>query len=109
MPWQPLPGDDDADPTRLADVVERLVKGWGAASTGTTRTVFGDWDEIVGTQLAQRTRPTSLRRGTLVVAVSDPAWATQLRFLEAELVARIRAMTGTEEVRKIEVRVASRG
>ena len=50
-------------------------------------------------------RPRSLRQGTLVVAVSDPAWATQLRFLEAELVARIRTTTASSEVTAIQVRV----
>jgi len=105
MPWQSLPGADGADPTPLSEVVDRLVKGWGAASTDTTRTVFADWDEIVGDGLAAHARPRSLRRGTLVIAVADPAWATQLRFLEADLVARIRASTGSEEVTAIEVRV----
>jgi predicted nucleic acid-binding Zn ribbon protein len=109
MPWQPLPGDDRSDPTPLAEVVDRLVSGWGAASADTTRTVFGDWDDIVGPQLAGRTKPRTLRQGTLTIAVSDPAWATQLRFLEAELVARIAAMTGSDEVERIDVRVVPNG
>ena len=109
MPWHPLPGDPSSDPTAVGDVVERLVRGWGAASASTTRTVFADWEEIVGGPLAARSRPRSLRRGRLVVAVSDPAWATQLRFLEAELVARIAAMTGSAEVVSIEVRVVPGG
>ena len=46
-----------------------------------------------------------LRERTLVVAVADPAWATQLRFLEQELLARIAAATGSDEVTAIEVRV----
>jgi predicted nucleic acid-binding Zn ribbon protein len=41
----------------------------------------------------------------LVVAVSDPAWATQLRFLERDLVERLRTELGTDAVNEIEVRV----
>jgi predicted nucleic acid-binding Zn ribbon protein len=85
--------------------LDRLLRSWDAASVGTTRSLFGEWDQIVGPQVARYARPRTLRRGTLVVAVTDPAWATQLRFLEAELVTRIAAATGTEEVRAIEVRV----
>jgi predicted nucleic acid-binding Zn ribbon protein len=105
MPWQPLPGDAGADPRPIADSVEQVVRGWGTGSAATTRSLFADWDEIVGPQLAAHARPRSLRQGTLVVAVSDPAWATQLRFLEADLVARIKATTGSREVAAIQVRV----
>ncbi len=44
-----------------------------------------------------------------MVAVADPAWATQLRFLEGELLERIAAATGSDEVRAIEVRVRRAG
>jgi predicted nucleic acid-binding Zn ribbon protein len=104
MPWQPLPAGAP-DPRPLSETLDRLVQGWGAGSTGTTRSLFAEWDEIVGPQLARHVRPRSLRQGTLVVAVSDPAWATQLKFLESELVARIKATTASSEVTAIQVRV----
>jgi predicted nucleic acid-binding Zn ribbon protein len=105
MPWQPLPTDAAGDPRPLSETLDRLVQGWGAGSTGTTKSLFADWEDIVGPQLAHRVRPRSLRQGTLVLAVSDPAWATQLRFLEAELIARIRTTTASSEVTAIQVRV----
>jgi hypothetical protein len=40
-----------------------------------------------------------------VVAVSDPAWATQLRFLETTLLERLQAELGPDTVTVIEVRV----
>jgi predicted nucleic acid-binding Zn ribbon protein len=77
----------------------------GAPSSDVTRSIFADWSEIVGAQLAAHARPHALRERTLVVAVSDPAWATQLRFLEVDLLGRIAAATGSDEVTAIEVRV----
>jgi predicted nucleic acid-binding Zn ribbon protein len=109
MPWQPLPSDPDPEPAVLRDSLDRLMRSWGSASTTTTGSLFADWDEIVGPHLAAQTRPRSLRDGVLVVAVSDPAWATQLRFLEAELVVRIRQTTGSGEVTAIQVRVVPPG
>jgi predicted nucleic acid-binding Zn ribbon protein len=44
----------------------------------------------------------------LVVGVDDPAWATQLRFLESELLERLAAEFGPGEVTSIEVRVRRR-
>ncbi|CAB4985919.1 unannotated protein [freshwater metagenome] len=46
-----------------------------------------------------------MRGTTLVVAVSDPAWATQLRFLEHDLVERLRTELGPNAIDAIEVRV----
>ena len=105
MPWQPLPSSSGSDPQPLADSVDRLVRSLGAPSAQLTQSVFADWDEIVGPAIAPHARPHALRERTLVVAVADPAWATQLRFLEGELIGRITAATGSDEIRAIEVRV----
>jgi predicted nucleic acid-binding Zn ribbon protein len=107
MPWQPLPSSSGGDPRPLGETVDRLVRSMGAPSASATRSIFADWAEIVGDQIADHARPHALRERTLVVAVSDPAWATQLRFLEADLLARIAAATGSDEVTAIEVRVRS--
>jgi predicted nucleic acid-binding Zn ribbon protein len=93
----------------LADTVDRLARSLGAPSAQVTQSIFADWDEIVGPAIAPHARPQALRERTLVVAVADPAWATQLRFLEAELLARIAAATGSDEVAGIEVRVRPTG
>jgi predicted nucleic acid-binding Zn ribbon protein len=105
VPWQPLPSNRQPDPAPVGETVDRLLRSWGSASVAATGSVFADWDDIVGPQLAGHAHPRSLRNGVLVVAVTDPAWATQLRFLEAELVARIGQSTGSDEVRSIQVRV----
>jgi predicted nucleic acid-binding Zn ribbon protein len=100
-----LPSSSDPDPVPVAESVERLTRSWGSASVGATRSLFGDWAEIVGPQVAAHATPRSVRNGVLVLSVGDPAWATQLRFLEAELLGRIARTTGTDEVRSIQVRV----
>jgi predicted nucleic acid-binding Zn ribbon protein len=105
VPWQPLPSSSAGDPRPVSETIDRLVRSMGAPSADVTRSIFADWPEIVGEHLAAHARPHALRERTLVVAVSDPAWATQLRFLEAELLGRIAAATGSDEVNAIEVRV----
>jgi hypothetical protein len=51
--------------------------------------------------------PVKLDGTVLLVEVDEPAWATQVRFLEADLGERLRSATGAE-VDRIEVRVAGR-
>jgi predicted nucleic acid-binding Zn ribbon protein len=66
--------------------------------------VFGRWDEVVGAAVAAHVQPVKLDGDRLVVEVDDPAWATQLKFLEADLRERLREATGAE-IRQFEIRV----
>ena len=43
--------------------------------------------------------------GCLVVDVDHPTWATELRFLEAEVLQRLRDVAGADELTRIELRV----
>ena len=62
--------------------------------------VFARWEEVVGAEVAAHAEPRSLRDGVLVIAVDQPAWATQLRFLGADLLARVRDATGCSRCRR---------
>jgi predicted nucleic acid-binding Zn ribbon protein len=84
----------------VGDSLDRVARSLGLAPALLTR-----WPELVGEGVAEHTRPRSLRDGTLVVAVDDPAWATQLRWLEADLVTRLGDVLGPGKVQRIEVRV----
>jgi predicted nucleic acid-binding Zn ribbon protein len=69
--------------------------------------VFGRWDEAVGAAVAAHVQPVRLTGTTLLVEVDDPAWATQLKFLERTLRTRLLEVAGAT-VEVVEVRV-SRG
>lgn len=70
--------------------------------------VFGRWEQAVGAQVAAHVQPVKLDGTLLVVSVDDPAWATQLRFLEATLRERLLEVAGAQ-IERIEVRVARTG
>jgi predicted nucleic acid-binding Zn ribbon protein len=106
MPWDPLPTNDGPqDPAPVTTGLDRVVKGLGGPSADTVRGVFGRWSDIVGERVASHAWPLSLCDGALRVAVDDPAWAPQLRFLEADIVRRVREVLGSSEIARIEVRV----
>ena len=69
--------------------------------------VFGRWEEAVGAAVAAHVQPVKLDGEVLVVEVDDPAWATQIRFLESTLRERLRDVAGAV-VERLEVRVARR-
>jgi predicted nucleic acid-binding Zn ribbon protein len=70
--------------------------------------LFSNWEAIVGADVAAHVRPLTLLRGTLVVGVDSPTWASHLRYQEADLVARFDAALGTGQVERVEVRVHPR-
>ncbi len=95
-------------PRELRPLSDGLSAVVGALKGGDVRTVkgiFGTWDEAVGEVVALHARPVRIDRGVLLVEVDEPGWATQLRFLEAEIRQRLAAVGGAE-VDRIEVRVA---
>lgn len=47
------------------------------------------WVESVGDSIARRSAAITLARGTLRVVVEAPAWRTELRFIEADIVRRV--------------------
>lgn len=69
--------------------------------------VFGRWAEAVGDAVAAHVKPVKLDGTKLIVEVDDPAWATQLRFLETTLKQRLLEVAGAT-IDSVEVRVKGR-
>lgn len=79
----------------------------GGASVRALGDVFGRWNEAVGAAVSRHVQPVKLDGRRLVVEVDDPAWATQLRFLESTVLARLREEAGAE-IDQLEIRVKRR-
>jgi predicted nucleic acid-binding Zn ribbon protein len=81
--------------------------GARAASSKAVGGVFARWDETVGAQVAAHARPVKLDGERLIVEVDESGWATQLRFLESDLLDRLATVTG-ERLAGIDLRVRRR-
>lgn len=95
------------EPRPLSDGLDRVLRSLRSGDARGTSTVFGRWEELVGPDVAAHARPVRLSDGRLTVEVDDPVWATQLRFLEANIVRRL-ADVGGLAVQHIDVRVRGR-
>lgn len=56
------------------------------------------WEEIVGTGIARRTHPRSLRGGVLTVEVTDSAWAQELQFRRDVIISRLGRFVDNDEL-----------
>jgi predicted nucleic acid-binding Zn ribbon protein len=105
MPWSPLPDRDGPAPRRVGEDLDTMVRRFGGATGLATAKVFTGWAETVGPAVASHAEPLALHGSTLVVGVDAPAYATQLRMLTPELLARLADLAGPGAVDAIEVRV----
>ena len=103
------PGDDPEagwkPPKKIGETLDALTKRLGLAPPDSLSKVFSGWNALVGEPLASNLRPIGLRDGILTVEVTEPAWATQLKFLGDDVVRRINEQVGAGTVESLSVRV----
>lgn len=97
------PGPDRRDPQLFGAATQDLtkVRGWGdRVAEGS---VFGRWRAVVGDQIADHANPTALTDGVLSVAAESTAWATQLRMVQAQVLAKIATAVGDGVVTSLKI------
>lgn len=97
------PAPDGRDPQPLGRAAQDLanVRGWSPRVA--EGTVFAQWDQVVGAQIAEHAQPTGLRDGVLSIAAESTAWATQLRMVQAQILAKIAAAVGDGVVTAVRI------
>lgn len=89
-------------------MIDRLLAGLGAPSSDALTTLHDRWPELAGAPLADHGAPGSLEGGILLVKVIEPAWSTEWRYRQGEVLRRCDEILGVGVVTRIEVRVAGR-
>lgn len=107
-PVSPLPGARP-EPRPVRESLDRLTASLGAPPATVLAELFASWPSLVGPSVASHAHPRSLHHGTLVVVVDDPAWAAQLRWLEADLLTRLGEVVGEGEVSRLQIRTGRGG
>jgi predicted nucleic acid-binding Zn ribbon protein len=97
------PGPDPRDPQLFGVMLERIMKQRGWQKPAAEAKVFGAWEKVVGSDIAEHSRPVKLDAGVLTVEAESTAWATQLRMLAGNLLKRIAAEVGHNVVTKLNI------
>ena len=100
---------DPPDPRRLGESLDAVARSIGGPPASALVTLFDGWADIVGPTVAAHSKPLSLTRGVLAVAVDEPGWATQMTYLEADLLRRLTEALGPGIVTRVTVRVRPAG
>ncbi|WP_278313966.1 DciA family protein [Lolliginicoccus levis] len=88
------PKPDSRDPQALGSLANQIAKqrGWSGQISGGS--VISHWERIVGPDIAEHATPVRLEAGLLSIETVSTAWATQLRYMQSQVLARIAASVG---------------
>jgi hypothetical protein len=89
------------DLLKLGDVLNKALKRREVFVPFEDRKLLEVWGQSVGPQIATRTHPENIRRGTLFVKVSTSVWMQELQFMKKEIIARMNRLYGQETVQNI--------
>lgn len=88
-------GPDERDPQLLSSAIPRMIEDRGWSVPAAVGGVMGRWGEIVGSHISAHCKPVEFHDGVLTVRTDSAAWATELRMLAPQLLAKLNAELGT--------------
>lgn len=91
------------DPTPLGEALEEVIeqRGWGTEVN--VHLLFGRWPELVGAAVAEHSTPEAFTDGVVVIRTSSTNWATQLRLMAPQLLARLNDALGDGTIRRLQI------
>jgi predicted nucleic acid-binding Zn ribbon protein len=87
----------------LGAALDDVITSEGWVKDIAVQAVFGRWAAIVGPEIAQHSHPEKLAGKVLIVRADSTAWATSLRTIAAQLVARLNDELGQGEVERVRI------
>lgn len=94
---------DDRDPQQLGAAMDRLIEAQGWSTEISVRMLLGKWPSLVGPVNAAHSTPVGYADTVLTVRAESTVWATSLRSMAAQLVAKLNAELGDGTVTRVNV------
>ena len=88
--------------TNLIKLLPKMLRQVGDTDEARQHAVFAAWTAAVGSQVRKATMPVRLERKTLVVAVADDNWRTQLKRMSGQALFKLNSLLGAPTVTTIE-------
>lgn len=84
------------DPVAAEKVLALALKKYGIDKDIARYKFVLHWKEIVGEEIAKRTRPECIRKNALVVRVSSSTWAQELGFQKDVILGRLKRFLSSD-------------
>jgi predicted nucleic acid-binding Zn ribbon protein len=92
-----------SDPQLISDVLKNLIQDREWQSGIAEGNLFANWENIVGSEIAEHTEPIAILEGVLTIRTSSTAWATQLNLISNDVLASLQASAPGALVEKLSI------
>jgi hypothetical protein len=88
--------------TSLLKLLPQMLRHVGDSAEARQQAAFAAWTAVVGSQVRRVTEPLRIERKTLIVAVTDHTWRTQLDRIKGQALFRLNSLLGAPVITAIE-------
>ena len=88
----------------VGEALEEVISERGWTTQVSVHLLLGRWPELVGSAVAAHSRPESYERGVVLIRCDSTAWATQLRLMAPQLLARLNDSLGDGTITRLNIR-----
>ena len=94
-------GERRPRPEKVGGVIEGIFARLGIAEKVERATVIADWEELVGTRIAEVATPVRIQGDTLFVEVESASWRMELSMMRPQLMRKLNAGKRRGRIEKI--------
>src|SRR5919199_904238 len=88
--------------TSLLKLLPQMLRHVGDSAEAREQAAFAAWSAAVGSQVRKVTEPLRVERKTLIVAVTDHTWRTQLDRMKGQALFRLNSLLGAPVITAID-------
>ncbi len=92
-----------SEPQSVGEALEDVIADRGWTTQVSVHLLLGRWPELVGAAVADHTRPESFDKGVVLIRCDSTAWATQLRLMAPQLLARLNESLGDGTITRLNI------
>ncbi len=90
----------------IGTVMRRVLASSGYGETQAAAQLQAAWEQAVGAELAQLSRPGNVSRGSLQVHVANSAMMQEVHFRKKQILAALQKQAGTLKITDLKIRVS---
>ncbi len=91
--------------TNIGDVLGKVLPQYRPMTDPSLLRVWDLWKTAAGDAIAANASPAAFKGRILLVHVSNSTWLHHLRFLEGELIDKLNAALGQDDIQKIQFKI----
>lgn len=93
--------------THIKELMDNIFETSALPINFDDREIWKLWDGVVGKTIARHARPSSIKKGVLLVKVTDSVWVQELEFKAETIKERLNTKLQRDAIRKIKFRVGT--